>query len=384
MPVYSNIEVKDRDLGAALKNFLKSLLESDAVDALLVPWHLPQDHHIMPTLITDPKSLDGADLLSPCFPLNGAKLASRLTKRPSGKKLGLVMRPCEIRAFVELVKLKQGSLDEVVIIGTDCLGAFTNADFEKFSANVPENSSQVFYEGMLNNKTEGFQGLEPAPACTACEHPIPENADIILGLYGTDPATGVAVEAATPKGETLFQTLGLKTGSQPPGRSQAIEALVSDRIRLRDEMFERVGEQTGSIEKLSRYLSGCVNCYNCRVACPVCYCKECVFVTDVFDHDPFQYLQWAGNRGKLKMPSDTDFFHLTRMAHIGLTCVGCGQCSNACPNDIPLMELFRSVAHRSQEAFNYQAGRRMDEPIPFSIFENKEYEDVVGLASNES
>jgi formate dehydrogenase subunit beta len=79
------------------------------------------------------------------------------------------------------------------------------------------------------------------------------------------------------------------------------------------------------------------------------------------------------------MPTDTLFYHLTRLAHMSTACVGCGQCSNACPNDIPVMELFRSVARQAQAAFDYRAGRSVDEIPPLSTFKEDEYQEVVGL-----
>jgi formate dehydrogenase subunit beta len=121
--------------------------------------------------------------------------------------------------------------------------------------------------------------------------------------------------------------------------------LLESRTACRDQMFAETAAATDSVEKLGNYMANCVNCYNCRVACPVCYCKECVFVTDVFNHDPAQYLRWAQRKGAVKMPTDTVFYHLTRLTHMSTACVGCGQCSNACPNDIPVMELFRLVGH---------------------------------------
>jgi formate dehydrogenase subunit beta len=145
-------------------------------------------------------------------------------------------------------------------------------------------------------------------------------------------------------------------------------------------MFAETKAATNSMEKLTHYLANCVNCYNCRVACPVCYCKECVFVTDVFNHDPSQYLNWARRKGVIKMPTDTTFYHVTRLAHMSTACVGCGQCSNACPNDIPVMELFRTVADATQKAFEYEAGRSLEEKPPLSVFREDEFEEVVGVA----
>jgi len=146
-------------------------------------------------------------------------------------------------------------------------------------------------------------------------------------------------------------------------------------------MIVETDAATGNLESLTAYLANCVNCFNCRVACPVCYCRECVFVTDVFDHEPFQYLLWAEKKGVIKMPTDTVFYHITRLAHMSTACVGCGQCSNACPNDIPVMELFRTIAHRIQPAFDYLAGRSLDERPPLSEFREDEFEDVVGIGS---
>ena len=79
------------------------------------------------------------------------------------------------------------------------------------------------------------------------------------------------------------------------------------------------------------------------------------------------------------MPTDTVFYHLTRLAHMSTACVGCGQCSNACPNDIPVMELFRTVAHRTQKASTTRPGRSLDEKPPLSEFREDEFQEVVGI-----
>jgi formate dehydrogenase subunit beta len=380
MSTFSKIDVKDRELLTSLHKFFRGLLELKKIDALMVPCHSPVKNLVMPTLVFDPENLDRSDPLAPSFPINAAKVASKLTKRKQGETIAIVMRSCEIRAFVELIKLRQGSFDNVVIIGIDCLGALSNKAYVEFAGEDKMGSTQRFYKSVLGGTGDKIENFNITPACKICEHPIPVNADIIIGLYGIDYENKMMVEAATPAGKEIVKDLNLKITEEPAGRKKAIESLISDRIVKRDGVFEDISEITPSIEKLSGYLSSCVNCYNCRVACPVCYCKECVFVTDVFDHDPYQYLQWAKRKGSIRMPTDTDFFHLTRMAHISLSCVGCGQCSNACPNEIPVMELFRTISHYAQESFDYEAGRSVDEPIPLSVFNDEEYGDVVGIS----
>lgn len=101
-------------------------------------------------------------------------------------------------------------------------------------------------------------------------------------------------------------------------------------------------------------------------------------MTDTFRHAGDQYINWADQQGALKMPSDTVFFHLTRLAHISTLCVGCGQCSSACPNGIELMPLFRSVSETSQARFNYLAGRSLEEAQPLATFYDEELVEVTG------
>jgi len=59
-------------------------------------------------------------------------------------------------------------------------------------------------------------------------------------------------------------------------------------------------------------------------------------------------------------------------------CVGCGQCTSACPNDIDLMPLFRTSAEKAQARFEYLAGRSVDEPQPLTVFDSDELMEVTG------
>jgi len=375
----AQIDVKDNDLLGALRDLFRAVLAQDAIQAILVPWRLPMKNGVMPTLITDPEQLDGADPLTPAFPINSAKVVSRLTRKASGGKVAAVMRPCEIRAFIELVKLNQGRTEDLVIIGIDCLGAYRNTDYTGWAGEDMDEMTRKFVSGVLGGGGGAMDGVDLTPACQACEQPVPRGADIAVGLFGMDTDNRVLLEALTPAGEELSEKLRYKKADPPLSRTKEIDRLVAERTAARDTMFAETHEATDSLEKLTGYLANCVNCYNCRVACPVCYCRECVFVTDVFDHEPVQYLRWADQKGLIKMPTDTVFFHITRLAHMSTACVGCGQCSNACPNDIPVMELFRSIAHRTQLGFDYEAGRSLEEKPPLSEFREDEFSDIVGV-----
>ncbi len=378
MSKVAKIAVNDRNPVQALQIFFKTFLEKGEIEAILVPQHLPMKDVVMPTLVTDPERLEGTDPLAPVFPINAAKIVSRLTRGRIGGKVAVVLRPCEIRAFIELVKLKQGSMEEVILVGMDCLGAYRTVEYPAFAGEEGPESTLRFYRDFMSGKGTAHNGLDISPACKACEYPVPENADLLIGLIGMDNEDHLMLKANSLRGEEVMDQLDLPKGAEPEGRKGAIEALLKDRIAYRDRMFDETSDATSDIKKLTAYLANCVNCYNCRVACPVCYCKECVFVTDVFNHEPSQYLKWAKRKGILKMPSDTVFYHLTRLVHMSTACIGCGQCSNACPNNVPVMEIFRTVASYTQKAFEYEAGRSTEDEPPLSVFREDEFPEVAG------
>jgi len=374
----AKIEVKEQDLLASLQGFFKTLLQKGGISALLVPQRLPMKNAVMPTLVTDPEKINGTDPLAPVFPMNAAKVVSKLTRRPLDDRVAVVLRPCEIRAFIELVKLKQGRTEDVLLVGLDCLGAYGNVDYARYAGGDGNGSGLQFYQNTLSGKGTTWEDFDISPACKACEHPIPENADLFIGLLGVDTNDHLLVGANSPQGEAVLDKLELPGAEEPEGRKEAIDALVAERTAYRDQMYEETSEATSDLEKLTTYLANCVNCYNCRVACPVCYCKECVFVTDVFDHEPSQYLRWASRKGLIKMPTDTVFYHLTRLAHMSTACIGCGQCTNACPNNIPVMEIFRTIASYTQKAFDYEAGRSLADEPPLSVFREEEFREITG------
>ena len=379
MASVAKIEVKDQNPIEALQGFFKRLLEQGSINALLVPHHLPMQDVVMPPLISDPEKVNGSDPLAPVFPVNAAKIVSRLTRRPSGGRVAVVLRPCEIRAFIELVKLKQARTEEVVLIGTDCLGTYSNIHYPRFARSDGREATLQFYRNALSGKGTAYEDFDLSPACKACEYPVAENADLVIGILGADLDNHFILEAKTSAGRELIENLGdLPKMEAPAARKKAVEELVAGRIAYRDQMFKETSEATSDLNKLTAYLANCVNCYNCRVACPVCYCKECVFVTDVFDHEPSQYLRWAKRKGILKMPTGTVFYHMTRLAHMSTACIGCGQCSNACPNNIPIMEIFRTVASYTQKAFGYEAGRSLEDEPPLSVFREEDALEVTG------
>jgi formate dehydrogenase subunit beta len=373
MAKFAKVSFQKDEMNQKLAPFFKGMLENGAVDAVLMPMAQSQNG-VRLSLVTSAAHTAQVDPFAPIAAVSGAKIASSLTARPSGRKLAMVLRPCEIRAVVELAKLKQVNLDDVLMIGADCLGRYENTDFAKFKEQG--GTSEAFLSNAQAGKT-ATTDFDITGACQICEFPTGDNVDMRLCSLGAGNGA-VFIEAVTEKGEQALEKSGLKSGEAPAGRDEAVKKLVAARTEARDKKFAEYRDAVNSFEALADKLAPCVNCYNCRVACPVCYCKECVFVTDTFRHTGEQFMMWADQNGMLKLPNDTLFYHMTRMMHMSLFCVGCGQCTSACPNDIDLMPLFRACADKTQARFNYQAGRSVDEQQPLAGFKSDELFEVTG------
>ncbi|MGB3906214.1 MAG: 4Fe-4S dicluster domain-containing protein [Anaerolineae bacterium] len=374
MSVQAILEVKDGDVLAALREFLRQLLERKVVDALLVPLELPSGDAVAQALIKDPDKLERTNPLAPVMMVNSANLVSRLTRRGNREKVGAVLRSCEMRALVELVKLQQIDLENLVTIGIDCLGTYEVLDYAQLSEGQ-DNGASLSSE-MLKAAKEGEilprGGYEFRAACQMCEYPVPMNADINIALFGVDTGSMVLLEMEPEIGKQVVEALNLKEG-EAPAREDAVAKLVAAREKARDEAFAQFHEEVHDVPSLVAQFSTCITCHNCATACPICYCKECIFETDTFRHPSDRYLMWAGRKGAARMPSDTVLYQLTRMNHMVSSCVGCGMCESACPSNLPLALIFRSVGEKVQELFDYLPGGTLEEELPVATFKEDEF-----------
>jgi ferredoxin len=97
-------------------------------------------------------------------------------------------------------------------------------------------------------------------------------------------------------------------------------------------------------------LDKCIRCYACRKACPMCYCDPC-FIDQLKP-------KWAD---KAPESPGNIMYHLTRFQHLAGRCVDCGECSRACPVDIPLYLFHKKVAKECEEMFKQASGMSIEE-----------------------
>lgn len=356
------------DTLSAVQGFLKSLITSGMVSAVLVPQEVASKANVTPTLIRDPEMLGAANPFAPVNGLNAARLVANLS-RNLPEKVAVVLRSCEVRALTELVKLQQAKLENLLVIGVDCVGTFPASDYAQL---VKQN--KVDAKKWVTQAADGKNpiGVDVRRACTVCAYPEAVNADIILGWLGMGGNLIISAKDSLD----LSSVAGLDAASVPDTRVKLLEKLSAERAQAKEKAVAEFKVSVSNMENLAEVLATCIKCQNCRQACPICFCRECVSAGPIFDHTGDKYMEYAKRKGAIELPTDTALFHLTRVNHMGLSCVGCGQCENSCPMDIPVGLMFQALSEPNQKRFDYEPGRSLEEPIPITVYKEHELEEL--------
>lgn len=351
---------KNTSPGSGAKEFLIALLANHHIDALFAPAETPWSPLPMPHLFTSTDNTDRLAPLAPVMPLNAATQAAQVLKEPNGKRIGIVLKPCEIRALIELAKLNQCVLDDhAVIIGMECRGRLENSVYLEQVNTSPEFVSAFYRDEALRE--------DIAVSCQRCVDFLPAKADIaILTLDWQGDATWFAADSE--KGKQLLREAVPEASGQPAARDNLLDDVRKAREERKQAQLDQVNDVIGSMEGFQKMIAECIHCQNCRNVCPVCYCRECVFKTDVFDSSPAMLFNRADKKSGIALPHGTTMFHMTRMLHVAHACVGCGQCTSACPQSIAVADFFRAAADKMQTLYGYKPGRDIDEKIPMLSF----------------
>jgi formate dehydrogenase subunit beta len=347
----------------ALRAFLAFLLREKKAAAVLTLDRIGKDSAPVYSLITDADKLDSASPLLPMMPANAGKLLAEITELgPSPEPIAAVLKPCELRALVELRKLNQANLDNLLLISFTCGGVFPLA--VRNNGGVGERLPQ--YRDALA-KGDVADGIRPT--CRACEHFVPYNADLTVALVGSPASNGRStfLISSSRGAEALEGFEGERT--EVKLESDALDAL---RVKRADEATKLYTEsQTAApgLDGLISIFGRCLSCRACSSVCPICYCELCYFDSAVEDPTPSKYEAQLRHRKATRVPSGTIAFHLGRMTHMVISCVGCGMCSDVCPAGIPVATLFSMVGKRAAGVFSYVPGKNLDEELPLKKYE---------------
>ncbi len=313
------------------KEFLYNLLDNKIVDAVICPMQGVTDSAYSPFLIKDKELLKNCEPVSPIISVNTARAISHLTiKGEFPFKVAAVLKPCELIAFRELIKLNQINPENIITISFDCNGV----------------------KSLKNNAIN-------RDACEICENFTPDYSDIKILSFGLDSSVILS--------EIDIDMLNLEEVNFDENlRKDAINERMLNNKEKRDKKLKEVKSEINNI------LKNCIVCKNCMRVCPICFCQECFFDSPALYGNSITYSMRANRMSGLAFPENKLLFHLGRMNHMSVSCVGCGACEDACPAEIPVSLMFSAAGDELKKLFNYKPGRNLEEKIPFTCYEHDE------------
>jgi len=353
-----------------LKELLRFLLDNGKVKGVVTLRKTDEDGTVSYSLITNPDDIESTVPLFPLMPVNLAKQLSRLTLiEAATEPIAVVLRPCELRAFVELVKRTQGSLKNILFISSTCGGVYPLE--MAVEGNIGEHLSEYW-------KAIGQGELVPniRPACQACEYFMPYTADITVSLLsnkGIEEETTLFLN--TGKGESIVEGISGKF-SEGDLNTTTMEQIRSKRKAEKEKLSDEVELRNLGIDEITKTFSRCIGCRNCSKVCPACYCHVCFFETKASQHGPVYYERELDEKGCVNMLSDTIFYHLVRLFHVSTSCTACGQCADVCPANIPLWAISLKMGEAVQKAFDYLPGKDIEEGLPITTFVPEEFAGI--------
>jgi formate dehydrogenase subunit beta len=309
------------------KEFLIALKDNKIVDAVFVPVKTLLEDNYSPFLIKDKNILKDCTPLSPIMTINSAKAVSFLTAKGSLPfKTAVVLKPCELRAFIELIKLKQINPENLITISFDCSGIKD-----------------------LKNR-ESMREI-----CEICLNFTPDSADI--KIYNDS-----VIESDIDISALNLEKIDFDTQQ----REKEVSDKKEQKAKLREKKLKSIKNN------LKELLKNCISCHNCMRVCPICFCQECFFESSALKGNIVTYSMRATRLKGLEFPENKLLFQLGRMNHMSVSCVGCGACEDACPAQIPVSQMFTAAGDELKKLFNYEPGRKLEEKIPFTCYEHDE------------
>jgi len=237
-------------------------------------------------------------------------------------KVAVLATGCWSRNIVVQTQERQVARDRLVVVG---IGSRGMVDRRKVSAcvngreilKVEEEDHKLIVDGR-DFREEINRWDVVRDNCRTCVHPDPVIFDIRIGK-----------EASERRVDDRFSQVN------------EIEAMSPDE---RWEWFQKE-------------ISGCIRCYACRNACPLCYCTTCF----VDDSRP----QWVG---KSVDKNDTAMFHILRAFHCAGRCTDCGACESVCPMAIRMRLLTKKLEKDVLELYSFEPGLDPESPLPLTTY----------------
>jgi len=303
------IETHGDPLGA-LQTFVRALWEQTVLDMMVVA---PNGGGFVLEL---PEQLEHINPFRPLMKLNAARLVVDTAKKNPGKRIGAILRPCEMRALNEMAARGAVKRNEILAICTDCLGTFPAEEFEW---RTERSHKGLTKESLRFAPQGGISAYRYRPACQMCAEPGATEGDVNIGVFGLPVRQSLLVNGDVDVTFLKFTTDGWATEDLVHQREQMLAKISERHVRTRERVLKSLDEGLpADVQELLLQFESCDDCQACMNVCPICSVDQPRKTTD----------------GKLVREDVVNWL---------LSCAGCGMCEQSCPKRQPLSAVFSHI-----------------------------------------
>ena len=359
MNVNRILHVQNSDTLSTIREFLMAWWSQLDLQAMLVPIELADRSGVVTQPIVRRMHLDTANPFAPIMTCNAATLVNAFVRDRPGQQLAAVLRPCELRALIELRKRRRvPAVDEAIqnqtltIIGVDCVATYSA---HEYTHRVHEHGAEtVTHDALMYAGEAVYSPYELRSACKVCDWPAPRGADVVIGAIGVPIEQHLLVIAHDEEIDRRLQlstvTSGLATEQQVVHREVAVGELIDKRAAMRAEQLGIASENLMDFARLLSWIANCTLCGDCLDACPL-YNGELAGLlgasgTHRGDHAPL-----------------ADFIAVARWL---TSCAGCGMCEAACEHGVPLGLLASALSHGIRGGLHHYTAGDPNQPLPWT------------------
>jgi formate dehydrogenase (coenzyme F420) beta subunit len=307
----------------ALNKFVQRIWQEARLDGVIVSSDsLSNNGDMGPRVLEHAEDFSKVNPFRPVMRTNTARYIPDIVRERPDWRLGVVLRPCEMRALNELERLDSFPRQNLVTLCIDCLGTYTAKDIQWRTERAGSESGLV-QRAIQFAGQGGVASYRYRPACQVCQSPQAKQGDINIGMLGLPVRQQILVEAddLISAGRFNFQKFHLvEARTDLRNRRERILSRVAARnSQTRERIVRALVEQLpANLNDFVDHLDRCGECHECLNACPLCTSKK--IKRDARGHYKRQEIaQWLA------------------------ACSGCGMCEQACQKGLPLSAIFGTI-----------------------------------------
>lgn len=352
MNVNRILHVRDGNTVKTFQDFMMGWWGRMGLDAMLAPVEATDYAGVSAQVITQAADLARVNPFAPIMLNNTASLVQRFIEDHPHSHLAVVMRPCELRALIELRKRHRvryqpvaagDDRESLVVIGVDCAGTFPHAEYiQHVASHQPD--AEMIHVDLSYGRQDNYIPYTVRETCQMCDSPGPLGADIIVGTIGVETQGELLIIA---RNEDIDTTLCLEpvtdtmaTEYQVFCREMMVGKLVDKRADKRAALMKNQTLQAEEMTTALAMLARCTLCADCLDACPL------------YDGE----LAGMLGAGDGRQSGHSLLAELVRVSRWLASCSGCGMCQQSCEHGVSLARAVTTLSHRIQGELHYRPG----------------------------